>query len=75
MLFICVYNLKIQPSEFENLYFYEIGLLLNEYKEYLEEKKRKDEEQEKEYKNNIPNMNSFNIPKVQIPNYSGLVKG
>lgn len=71
MMFICVYHLKIQPSEFENLYFYEIDLLLNEYKEYLEERKKQNDESEKEYLSKIPNYNlDMNNIKSQFSNNS-----
>ena len=77
MLFIALFKLRMQPSEFENLYFYEVSMLMNNYQEYLEEKKRQDEEQEKQYSQNMPNMSSFNPSnfKPSIPSNSGFSRG
>lgn len=74
MLFIAIFKLRLQPSEFENLYFYEVSLLMNNYEEYLNEQKKQNEEQEKEYSKNMPNMNNFN-PNNFKPNIPSSTSG
>lgn len=65
-------NCHIQPSEIDNMPFYWIEMLIDEFTEMTERENKQYKEQKSEYATNLqqPNIPKVNIPRVSMPSMS-----
>lgn len=57
--FILLKNLKLQPSEMDHMEFYRLEYLMDHYKEWTEEEKKRQEAEEKKQKGEMGSISSF----------------
>ena len=76
--FLFAKNLNILPSELDQMEFYRIEYMIQNYEEFIEEEKKEYEKQQKEQsksfkqsstQSKLPNQN-IKMPRVQMPNIS-----
>ena len=70
--------MHITPSELDNMYWYDIIYMLNEYQNYVEETNDRYKQQEEEYKQQMPEVPKFEqpkIPQMKMPDMNSLTKG
>lgn len=72
-LFICK-EFHVQPSEIDRMPFYEYEYILEDIDNYQKRQQKDEEARAQEYnamqsQMKMPNMNSFKMPKVEIPKF------
>lgn len=62
--FALYYHLRLQPSEIENMPFYEFEYTLENLKDFLKEKNEAEKGQSDQMNKNMPDMSKFKAPKM-----------
>ena len=70
--FIFAKNLHITPHDLDNMEFYRIEYMIENYEEFIEEEnknyKKQERDQEKQFsKNKPPATGDFKVPKMKVP--------
>lgn len=64
---VIVKEFYIQPSEIDRMPYWEYETIREDINDYLKEKQKQNEQQEKEYGNHNSMMKNAKMPKIQTP--------
>lgn len=71
MEFVLLKHLNLQPSEMDRMEFYRLEYLIENFREWNEEEKKRQDAEEKKYKNESGSMTSFKKDFDSMKNNSG----